>query len=245
MKLFFAGGTSLLTYPNLTLPDNILESYFYIKNDIDALKKVREKVKFISIDSGGFTARMKGIDIDVREYANWLIKTKGLWDYAYNLDIKDKETTQRNLEYLESRGLNITPVWNPLWGNDYLDYLVSKYPYIAVGNVTGGEGDIRGRRIAVIKNLLRFPNTKFHLFGVTDPQICRLFKEKIYSVDSTSWNAGSQWGMFYYYTHGQLKSYSRRQFTAKFGKQFGLMRGIHTTSWNYPQWKAFADWLDK
>ena len=75
--------------------ENILQSYWYIKSQNAPVYTGAE----LLIDSGGYTARLKGIKIPIDEYAAWLNENK--IKVAFNLDTNDVQETQENQKILE------------------------------------------------------------------------------------------------------------------------------------------------
>ena len=142
------------------------------------------------LDSGGYSARVRGVDIDVKHYAAYLNKHKV--KFAFNLDPPDNHESLQNLYYLqENTNTYIIPIYHgpefkdPKW-RKIIDYYVDNYPYIALGGIAGGEVDQE-----TTKKFLDyvFSRTKkkiaVHGLGMTRQDI--LNRYPFYSVDSTSW----------------------------------------------------------
>lgn len=190
MILFFA-GTEPKDYREVAKikgVKNILQSYY----SLGCGKNPPNNNDFPNylLDSGGFSARQHGIDIDVKTYAEYLNRYK--IKFAFNLDIVDNNVSLENQRYLESHtNTYIMPVYH---GNEWLskkwdgllDYYIEYYPYIALGGMAGKEN---GKA-----NLPKFLNyvfsktknkTMVHGLGMTSKPFLKQYP--FFSVDSTSW----------------------------------------------------------
>ena len=204
MKLFLAGSEPAnfrLEFKKANIK-RILFSFFYINKTVENFNLIQSQFSHIFIDSGGFSARTKGKEINVEEYANYLKmveanKKPGI-DLVYaNLDLADTEGTLRNQKYLEGQGLTPIPVYHAseLFDGDtktFFDY-IEKYDYIAIGGVVSC-----GYSHEQITHYLNFifkhtkNKVKVHGFGITNKKIIRQYP--FYSVDSTSWQQGMRYG---------------------------------------------------
>lgn len=142
------------------------------------------------LDSGGYSARKHGIDINVEDYARYLNNYK--IKVAFNLDFKDNEKSLRNQKYLETHtNTYILPVyhgteWEDKKWDGLLEYYIENYPYIALGGMAGREN--------TKENMPRFLNYVFsrtrdkvrvHGLGMTTKSMLQRYP--FYTVDSTSW----------------------------------------------------------
>ncbi len=154
----------------------------------------------IFIDSGGYSARVKGIKIDIMAYINFLNKNADYIEVAANLDTNDIEETLKNQKLLMDRvkGVTILPIYhvsdyiNPKY-KGLLDEFIKKYEYIGVGGIAGVSLSEKQRT-----NFLNYVfsktkgKIKVHGFGITSIRLVQKFP--FYSVDSTSWQAGMRYG---------------------------------------------------
>ncbi|MFH7835141.1 MAG: hypothetical protein QXL51_00920 [Candidatus Aenigmatarchaeota archaeon] len=238
MKLYLAGVETM--YSLISLPVKIkygLASYYYMKNE--SIKKILSMVNELIIDSGGYTARIKGIEIQPEEYGEWLLKNKNNIYKYFNLDHKNKDITTKNQKILEQMGLTPIPIWHPNYGEQYLQELMKSYDYIAIGNLKFRYGTSFQMKCKILTYIFnKYPKFKFHLFGVTDCRLLNLFKTKIYSVDSTSWNTGSKYGNpFTIFSKEILKTNTN----SKPPKSLNYKK-INT--YNLIQWVKFQEYLD-
>jgi hypothetical protein len=196
MKIFFAGADGLMfrdiLYTNGVR--NILMSYYAARDKADFSDV--DKFESIFLDSGGFTARSRGIDIDVVKYGEFIKRNPRFKIYA-NLDLMETEKTLTNQKTLEDMNLKPIPVFHyDEWRNGkgyLLDEYIKKSPYIALGGIAGS---------AVSKKILeayldfcfyKIPRTtKVHGFGITS--MWALQRYPFYSVDSTAWLSGGKFG---------------------------------------------------
>jgi len=197
MKMYFAGAEPKDFFEQLQMGGvkNVLISAFSM-NYKKSLKRHNEKFDKILIDSGGYSARTRGVNVKIDDYARYInennIKT------AFNLDTNSVEETMRNQKYLEKHtGSYIIPIYHY---SDYvsktnrrlLDSFIEGYNYISIGGVAGMK---LGKRAEVLYDYVfnkTKDKTKVHGLGITSEKI--LEKYPFYSVDSTSWLAFSRYG---------------------------------------------------
>ena len=198
MNLYLAGGEnkSWLSAMESAKTNKALYSYFYLnKHHGDKEEKVDNflsKVEMnIFLDSGGYSAKTKGVNIDIDEYINFIKKyEKQIQTYAVLDVIGDFEKTMENQIYMEDCGVNPLPVFHYGGELSNLELLCSKYDYIALGGLVP-----YARQKKELKNWLDKcfsvigTETKIHGFGMTGIDI--LLRYPFYSVDSTSWLGGS------------------------------------------------------
>lgn len=212
MNIYFAGGEnkSWLDAINKAKGTKSLYSYFYLDKDNKDNKdnffmKAKETQRFIFLDSGGYSAKTKGVEINIDEYADFIKKHKNnLTTYA-NLDvIGDAEATMKNQRYLESKGLNPLPVFHYREPFEVLKNLCEEYKYIAIGGLVP-----LARQKDKLKNFLdkcfsiTKTNVKVHGFGMTGVEILKRYP--FYSCDSTSWLGGSMRAEIYKFNQAQGK----------------------------------------
>lgn len=183
---------------------HILMSYFYLRGvNLEArLEKAfgDHRPDFFA-DSGAFTAFMKHTPINLDEYAAWLHANKHRFEVYSNLDVIGDETaTTANQNALEAMGLHPLPVYHITADLRYLDALLERYSYIAIGGLV----PYLSRPNTVIPKLIQcFKRAKgravFHGFGVSNWYLLKTLPW--YSVDSTSWIAGVRFGGLYIFDY--------------------------------------------
>jgi hypothetical protein len=189
-----AGNTKLYQEKNLVAQGctNRLLSYWEYR------KKTNESFDFwkqqvvdgkgrLFLDCGAYSAMKQGKQVDLDAYIEFVKNHKeGLTIFAA-LDVigGDPEDTLKNCLYMEEHGVHPVPVYHGGEDWKYLDYYAERYDYIALGGIAGLVVNKNN-----IKNLMdhifhKYPNHKFHAFGITILDILREFP--FYSADSTSW----------------------------------------------------------
>lgn len=177
----------------------LLSYHYHKKTNIKQFKDYCHSIAGIDIelfiDSGGFSAMTLGVPITVDEYAKYIIKNKGEIKAYANLDvIRNAKATAKNQKIMEEKyGLNPVPVFHVGEPWSYLEEMIDKYDYIALGGIVG----LLSRKKKINKWLqrcfsMRKPGTKYHGFGVSSPSY--LANYPWHTVDSSSWGAGYRWG---------------------------------------------------
>ncbi len=218
MKLYFAGGEnkSWLSAINETGSNRSLYSYYYLCKDhnnkasrvTEFMKLVKQTQTDILIDSGGYTARMKGVPIDVKNYADFLNLYK--IELAFELDTNSKKETLYNREYLiKNTNTKIIPIYHlgDLENGDkkYLYDMLDKFDFISIGGVAGEKkGRVKEKILYDFVFSVTKDNYKVHGLGITGRQA--LMNYPFYSVDSTSWLGGSMRGEILFFEDGILKT---------------------------------------
>jgi hypothetical protein len=200
MKLFFAGADSgrFADIAQLNGAGNFLCSFFYSK-DSTVIRRLKEVNKdcCIFLDSGGYSARKNGVEVNIDNYKSFLDRYKDYLFTAANLDVDDLDTQLENQKTLEE-AFPVLPVYHYkeyAEGNTqlFLDYC-EKYPYVAIGGVAGvgvpKDAEVNFFnfvfKIAVPKKI------KLHGFGITKMSSLKAYP--FYSCDSTSWLSGGMFG---------------------------------------------------
>lgn len=201
MILYFSGGTTSKPITEFMRQNNCsrLFSYYNDKKVIES--KVCDDV---FVDCGAWTAFMKGVDIDIDVYADYLSTHSDCFKLAASLDIipkddvnKSAEDSYNNFVYLRKKlgvAQPIIPTYHMGESIDnlkkLLDYSDEFGPvdYIGVGAVAHNKNrDVRDDFLNSVFTTIYYnrPGIKVHLFGLTD--LALLDKYPIYSADSTTW----------------------------------------------------------
>jgi hypothetical protein len=196
MLFYFAGSDSAIFRDILfkAKAESILMSFFQHQGDKNDLNL--EAFPNIFLDSGGFTARKRGIDISVKDYGEFILKHPEFTTYA-NLDVRDTKITLANQAELEAMSLHPIPVYHMdewLEGKTELlqDY-IKKYSHIAVG----GTAEVQASK-RLVEHFLDYifsftkDKVKVHGFGMTGLWLLKRYP--FFSVDSTSWLSGGKYG---------------------------------------------------
>lgn len=196
MNIHFAGADGSPRYNELLINcgvNNRLESYWTLKK-----KEPSQGFKLL-LDSGGFVARTKGVEISVEVYAEYLNKFKPL--LAFELDVKDRDETLANRKYLldNVKETKIIPVYHfseyRVGDVGYLKDMIAQFDYVSIGGVAncGLNYTDEKRYFDFVFNITQHIH-KVHGLGITDTR--HLKRYPFYSVDSTSWLSPGRFGNF-------------------------------------------------
>ena len=203
MIYFFAGALRPSYFPHI---DERLESYYEYQKTEPTIKRFRRYL----LDSGGFVARTRGIEIDVTQYAEFINKHKV--PVAFNLDTNDVQETLNNQKYLDNACPQsiIIPVYH---ASDYvgnsrelIDDYCRDYKYIAMGGYafvsrTQEQSD------EFMKHVFRRTTDKIkvHGLGMSGTRLPKIFP--YFSVDSTTWKSPARFANGRAYT--EIKGYKK------------------------------------
>lgn len=184
---------------------NLLLSYWYTrKSDMDKLLLPYAGASVFA-DSGAFSAMTTGAQIDVHQYAEWLLRWRHNFTVYSNLDVVgDPLATARNQAILEDKyGLEPLPVFHAGSPWSDLEQLVGRYPYIALGGVAKRQYNAKMLMPWMVQ-CFRIAGTQsqFHGFGVTDWKLMSSLPWR--SIDSTTWMAGNRFGAQLIFARGRL-----------------------------------------
>ncbi len=215
-------------------PTNLLFSYYYIgsKDDTvtrETLKHFKDRGVFIMIDSGAHTffseeglsiahskkkkTKQTNYMVYSKGYAKWLEKFKDYIDVAVELDIDVLIGYKKVLQIrkmLEATGAKIMPVWHTSLGDAEWENMIRDYEYVGIG--LGDAVNMKqilniGFFSSKLKRAIE-TGTKVHAFGMVRPNY--MLKLPFYTVDSSSWNAGSRYGQLVGYDAKNIKIVQRR-----------------------------------
>lgn len=164
----------------------LLVSFVYIKTFFH--NRHRYAYRDWALDSGAFSARSLGVEINLQEYIDLCKRLRGedptLRD-IFALDvIGDWRATMKNTEAMWRKGIEAIPCYH-LADNDWgvLKGMARDYPKIAIG----GMADLRGnlKRRFVEQCFARVWPKKMHGFGCSSETMVMSFPW--HSVDATNW----------------------------------------------------------
>ncbi|MCK4686599.1 MAG: hypothetical protein KAT66_00555 [Candidatus Lokiarchaeota archaeon] len=206
MKMYLAGGGGKIfetLFDKCKVQNRLLSYYSCYADDLDEKVKnnlsILDKKRSYFLDSGGYSARAMGVDIDIKKYHKFLTKYGKQFTVVANLDVGTYDNCKANQKYLETSGANVLPVFH------YQEYLTQKYryeienlcknyEYVAIGGVAGSVtgGKMLDQYLTHCFHYGLKYKTKFHGFGMTSPTLLSDFP--FYSADSTSWMQGGRYG---------------------------------------------------
>lgn len=201
MRIYLAAVFSSNRYDvqGMTEYPHMLESYHYVKLR-GFTDKIRNAKRKVFLDSGAYSAFTQNAVIDIKEYAQYILKNRDIIEFAANLDdlsgdkVAAAERTwenQRKLEELVPKEASyIIPVYHVREPPSVLDRLTKKYPFIAIGGmVPESAGDLRELLDDIWDRQLTdkrgAPIVRVHGFGMTTFDLMQRYPW--WSVDSTSW----------------------------------------------------------
>lgn len=197
MKLFFAGAEKG-KFQDILYGEgvrNILMSFYWSSKG--SLKEVKDRGFNIFVDSGGYSARKSGADISVEDYGKFLERNKDYIFTAANLDVTDLEKSNYNQKHLE-QFYPVLPVFHfseyVNGHKDLFEEFCKKYKYVAIGGLAGiiiGKIQMKNFLNFCFKTVIKY-KTKVHGFGTTSINILKEYP--FYTVDSTAWLTGGQYG---------------------------------------------------
>lgn len=217
-----------------------LESFYYLsKKEIPFIGKY----KSFLLDSGAFSfIKNGGNDIDWDKYIDTYASFINQHDvkHFFELDI-DVIVGLEKVEQMRARledltGKQCIPVWHKSRGKDYWLKLIQEYSYVAIGGIA----------IKTIKrdeykyftwflNEARKHNCNVHGLGFTN--LKGLEKYPFYSVDSTSWLSGNQFGAVYKFNGQTMEKYDKPT-----GKRVKTKEVAHH---NFYEWVKFQQYADQ
>lgn len=211
---------------------HILESYHYVEKQqyVDAMRANGAKV---FLDSGAFSAKSLGVDINVHNYIDYIhrnrdiVKVEDGVELASVLDgIGDPLKTWQNQVYMEEKGAKPLPCFH--FGEDerYLEWYISRYEYITIG------GLVRTKAEDVMWWLDRIwnrylvdgagrPRLKVHAFGVTTVSLMERYPW--HSVDSSSWIQATAFGSIYTSKFGPIAISDKSPSRHDWGRHFSTL----------------------
>ena len=186
--------------------------------------------KHLFLDSGAFSAFTRGIEIDLKEYIEFIKENrKRLFCYAALDVIGDTVTTRRNYETMKAPGIDPIPTVHlkfPFPVKE-LEYYCEQTNYIALGGMV-----LFKRNRDLLKTFLdsswaiikKYWPIKVHAFGVSSARILTCYP--FYSCDSTSAILGAGLGRVLTFTGSGIQM-TPWQKKGKEGKNINLIDNLN------------------
>jgi len=189
----------------------ILQSYFTLgERAIPANKEF----DYYMLDSGGYSARVRGIEISVKKYAEFLNKHK--IKYAFNLDTASVPETLKNQKYLEDNTETyIIPIyhtsdWLDPQYRDLIEKYTKSYPFIGLGGMAGVGLD-RQTHLKFLDYCFSYTKDKVKVHGLGMTSNSLLKRYPFFSVDSTSWQRSARFATSRVYSNDMAKVRARKR----------------------------------
>lgn len=210
MKIYLAAAQNS-TSMELLMEANAprwLYSFFYVNE-----KTPFPEDKDIFLDSGGYSARVQGAEVLVHQYITYAKQHENRVSAVANLDTASLEESQKNLQEMLSKKIDVVPVWHVRWPFSVFQDYCRAFGYVAIGGVVGTRNqqlnaDGLTRVMAPAVRFAYAHNTKLHWFGGTHLKVLR--RLPFYSTDSSSWLTGGRYGMITLFDQGRMLTFSYR-----------------------------------
>lgn len=247
MKVCLAGTSSSEDLVKKNKPKFMLESFYSIKEwQIPYIKNC----DLFLLDSGAFSfmnSAKKGTKISEKDFENYLeryINFINKYDvkYFFELDIDVivgyEKVLKLRKKLEDATGKKSIPVFHKNRGIEEWVKMCKEYDYVAIG--TSGKNDSKWTRThpEVIYKMIKIAkenNCKVHGLGYTSMK--GLNKLHFYSVDSTTWQEGSRFGVVHWFDGKTVQKIHNRNRNLRTIKEIN--------EHNYPQWIKFQDYADK
>lgn len=216
---------------------HILESYHYVGKQryVDEMRASRGRV---FLDSGAFSAKSLGVDIDINTYCDYIkrnldiIRVEDGVVMASVLDgIGDAELTWKNQIFMEQHGAKPLPCFHFGEPDEYLDWYAQRYPYITIGGLVRTKAqdvmqwlDHIWRLDGPLCDAQGRPKLKVHAFGVTT--ISLMERYPWHSVDSSSWIQAASFGSVYTVEHGPISISAKSPSRQDMGRHLTTLSAI-------------------
>ncbi len=248
VKLYLAGGNIGYKWSKdydkeiINNKPYILESYYYLMNQIDYITRLMPFFKDFLLDSGAFTfMQNKSIKTDwdkyVEDYAAFINKYSIELFFELDIDsavgIKEVERLREKLEKLTNK--KCIPVWHRSRGKEYWLQMIKDYNYVAIGGIVSKE--ITNKDYPFFNWFLQTAkreNCKVHGLGFTGMNEVK--KYPFYSVDSTAWLYGNRGGFLYHFNGSDIKKIQPKGMRLK-----GRAAALH----NFTEWVKFSKYAER
>lgn len=109
---------------------------------------------------------------------------------------RSAELTLKNQEIMENKfGLKPIPIWHAGEPEEYLSLYCKNYDYVAIGGIASlGTPSKSGIMNLLAFTVQKYPNVKFHLFGIGVSGLLAFKSLKPYSIDFSTWGVPARFG---------------------------------------------------
>jgi hypothetical protein len=190
----------------------MLYSYYYLKKEVMEIMEESQAYADYMIDSGAYTAFSLGKEIKREEYQNFLRGLKFKPFKYFMLDvIGDEKGTMENLKLMRQDGFDPVPIFTRGSNVELIDELYNDTDLIGLGGISARKGNSRTRTYGYVKMLMKkVAERKCHWLGFAILNFIKYYKP--YSLDSTSWSSGLQYGSIPIWFQGKEYRISRDMF---------------------------------
>lgn len=204
---------------------NVLMSYHYLQKKGSGFLKERltktPDVKIL-IDSGAHTFYAKIDEFSKKpdsfwedyltKYTSWIAENKDYITSCANLDIegivgieKVDEWNKKYFEPLEEIGIDVCYIWHAVRGNNGWEEYCKKHKYVGLST----ENDsLTTQHLSKMLTVSKRYNARVHGMALTKTEV--LVRVPFYSVDSTTWLVGQQYGELNWFDGRKMKRLSKK-----------------------------------
>jgi len=166
----------------------LLVSYYYLKGFLK--NKSRYAYRDWVMDSGAYSAKNSGVEIDLNDYievCQKLLAEDPTLTEVFSLDvIGDWKGSEKNTKAMWKAGIQAIPCWHKGEPWDVLVGLANDYPRIAIGGFV--KTNIKEKLRIVDQVFARVWPKSIHGFGMCSESM--VLKYPFSSVDATNWEIG-------------------------------------------------------
>ena len=156
----------------------------------------------ILIDSSAYQLQMNvktAMNINIHEYSTWLhtaLEEHSEISGYFNLDILGDglKTLDHQFRMEKEYGLKPIPVWHAGEEEHFLQFYYENYEYISVGGLVSASAGKQALRNLVGLLHQKYPNCKYHFFGIGITATSIFSEWRPYSVDFSTWSNAARFG---------------------------------------------------
>lgn len=235
---------SKLTLDQMLKSKYCLTSFYYVKDNTNSIQLIINKNKkdTFLLDSGAFTLfshDQSNVDFDdyLRKYINFINKYDIKRFIELDIDaVVGYPKVLKMRELLEKEtGKQCVPVWHKSRGMQAYKDIVARYKYICIGGL--GNKEIKKKEYPKVKKMVAYANqhqTNVHGLAFTRKDA---FNYGFYSVDSSSWSAGTRFGQAHKFSNGQIVPTFRKK-----GQRANEQKVFLN---NYLEWLKYQRYVDR
>ena len=206
--------------------ENVLVSFYYLREKgTKTIETILKKFPYVFLDSGAFTLRLRlakegidpsssyandEIDLYIDDYAEFVNAYGEHFALVTEVDVGSwQQKTRYRAQLLDKLKGNVTllPVVHRADPIRYVDFLCSKYPYIAYAGLKKHSIAENKKYLAQRLHWAKKHGKPIHGFALTVVEIMKSLG--MASVDSASWLHGGKHGMTFYFDGRDLRSYDK------------------------------------
>lgn len=224
---------------------NVLMSYHYLqKKGSEFLKKRLEETPDVKIliDSGAHTFYSKIDEYSkkpdsfwddyLQKYTEWVAENKDYITSCANLDIEGivgiEKVDEWNKKYfapLEEMGIDVCYIWHAVRGTNGWEDYCKKYKYVGLST----ENDsLTTQHLSKMLTVSKRYNTRVHGMALTKTEV--LVRVPFYSVDSTTWLVGQQYGELNWFDGRKMRRLSKTEWQRNYKTK--LLREPFNADWD-------------